>query len=240
MKVSKTEIVKFLKGINLKGIVDEVVFEEDGTVTVGYDKQLIIAASTEMRLSEGQRVGVTNLSLLLKIIESLETEDNTVNIAVEGTNMVIAARSGRYDFRLASVDVIESLKKDRENVFKLLEETAVKVEVPFLKIANLKKAISTLGADRITIDVNKESKIASAVVYDDKTRSTATIELGEADGDFKNTYNADILVRVMDMVEDDTVVVCVTMDKPLFFDLKKAGFCYMLSPWKKVSAPVEK
>jgi hypothetical protein len=239
MKVSKTEIVKFLKGINLRGIVDEIVFEDDGTVTVGFDKQLIVAGKTEMRLSEGQRVGISNLSLLLKIVESLESEDNMVNIAVEGSNMVIAARSGRYDFKLASVDVIESLKKDRDNMDQLFGEAEVKVEVPFIKIANLKKAIQTLGADRVTIDVNKEAKLASAVVYDDKTRSTATIDLGEAEGDFKNTYNADVLTRVMDMVEDDKVIVGVSMDKPIFFDMQKAGFRYMLSPWKKVTTPAE-
>jgi hypothetical protein len=220
--------------------VNEIVFEEDGTVTVGYDKQLIVVAKTDMRLSEGTRIGVNNLSLLLKIIESLESEDNTVNITVDGQSMLIAARSGKYEFRLASADVIESMKKERESVLGLLESAEVKVEVPFIKIANLKKAVSTLGADRVTMEVSKAAGTISAVVYDDETRSTATIELGEATGDFKNTYNADVLVRVMDMVEDDTVVMAVSMDKPMFFDMKKAGFCYMLSPWKKVSTPTDK
>ena len=134
--------------------------------------------------------------------------------------------------------LIESLQKERDSILELLKNSTVKLEIPFIKITNLKKAVQTLGADRVKLEVNPKDKVLSAVVYDDKTRSTATVELGEADGDFKNTYNADLLVRLMDQV-DDTVVLAVTMDEPMFLDLPKEGFCYMLSPWKTPASAQE-
>ena len=234
MKVSKTEVIDLFQKVNLKGVIEECVIEEDGTITVSSNDEIVAVGQTTLKFSD-KRLAFQNLSLLIKIVNSLETADNVVNIEVKDGSMIIAAKSGKYTYKLADAATIESMPTFREKIKEYETTSPIKLSLPLLTVTNLKKAIGTFGSKEntaMTLMVT-EGKL-NAVVIDEATKNKAVIEMGDCTGDFVLTYNADMVARILDMVIGEECEICLTppTDKnvPLSIVLKDKGFSYYLSP----------
>jgi hypothetical protein len=240
MKVSKTDFVDFLQKISLKGLIQEVVIEENGMVaTVPQSKehnQDCTIFGTFDGLGIKARIGLGDVALLAKIVGSLETADNLVNIDLQDKSLIIAARNGKYQYRLADPDVITSIKDSYPAACTLMQSFEG-LELSLSGIVNLKKAISNLMSDRVSMYAH--DGVLEAVVHDDGTKSSATIELGASKKNFKNDYDASLLSKVLDTVDSDGTLLFVQEPKdekpqPIFIQLKSKKFLYMVSPFVEV------
>jgi hypothetical protein len=237
VRAMKTELLDFLNKVHVKGLVTEAVFETDGSVTVSQsggadDKKVavkeLIVMGTGKSMNLGVRLGLSNLDLLIKIVSSLESADNMLNIELKESNLVFACRTGKYTFRLTDPEVIESLQKQRPSIQKLLDESTIFVDLDIPMITALKKAITNLTPDRISLYAN-EGKL-EAIVTDDATKNCAVIELGRVTGEFKQDFNAIIITRVLEMAGPSGFKLYIAKDRPLF--LKSGDFTYMVSFFK--------
>ena len=237
MKVSKTAFVDFLNKVSLKGMIQEVVIEENGMVgtvpqTKEHDKDCIIFGSFP-DLGFKSRIGLGDVAMLAKIVNSLETADNLVNIDLQDSCLVVAARNGKYSYRLAQADAITSVVAgyaEASEKLKALES----MELSLTSVLNLKKAIANLTSDRVSFYAH--DGILEAVVHDDGTKSSATIELGMSKKSYKKDFPASTLSRVLDTIDTDgTMMYGDESDKsPVVIQLKSKQYLYMVSPYVEV------
>lgn len=230
MKASKSEFVDFLNKVHVGGLVNELVLEEDGSVVVspgeGADRSLLVVAQKDFGFKK--RLGIANLDLLQKIAKSIEAPDNMINIEIKDTsNMVLASKTGKYNFRLADPDVIESNYDQKDDIFVLMKKSEVKLPIKIESAAVLKKAISDFSVERVAFYANAGK--LEAIVYDDGTDSSASIEIGKTDKEFKHDFSGETLKRILEMITTDDAIVYMGKDQPLFVEVGEKKFVYMLS-----------
>lgn len=241
MKIVKTDMLDFLKMIRVKaqargqegslGEVNEVIIEEDGSVATGFQNKAVMVFGKAKTLKFERRIAVSNVELLISMLDALESPDNMVNMQFDDQRMLtMTTRLGKYSYRLADPSAVEDFAELKDRVEDLISALTVNLTLSAGTTKGILKAIRTLSADRVAL--HSTGGIVSAVVYDDGTKSTATIELGDAKEDFKQDYAAQLLAPILAKMSEDGTRLQTAPERTAVIAPKDASFRYLISPLK--------
>jgi hypothetical protein len=232
MKLVKSDFLSYLNRISVKGLVEEFVAEENGlVVSIQKDKGLVLVGNRSDFKGFGKRVGISNLSLLIKMVSALEAADNQFNVEVKGNDLVLATKSGKYTFKLSDPDAIGSEPEKAEAMAKLKGSLSLKLDLTIESINAISKSISVLSTgknDVLSIFAN-EGKV-QAVITDEATKSTSSVDIGSSDLVLKVDFEADKFAKLLGMADASKGLKLFLDDKkPLLLEVPDKSFMYMLS-----------
>lgn len=231
MKVVKSDLVDFLKKVILGGLTETFTIEEDGSVNVLIEKSnLVFFGKSPNFKGFGKKVGVGTPDLLLKIINALESADNTINAEVKGNDILFATRSGKYNFRTADADTITSMKNEAESFLANKTEIKNQIALSVETISAIRKSISILaGKDTDTVSFFGNEGSLQIVATDDASKCSSTTNVGNIEGEFKIDFKASDVAKILDQTGSGGAIAYVMEGKPLIIELTDKSFTYMLS-----------
>lgn len=224
MNISKDALSGFLRKVSVKGRVSEAVIEPDGTVTISSENELIVVGKSDA-IKFGTRVGVKNIGLIAKVSADIAAAD--LSVTLEDVNIKMSTSDEKFEFRCADPATVESLCSDREKIISIKEKLeGVKLEDFMIK--RIRKAVSNLNADRISLFADAGRLFA--VVMDTTTESKATVDIcGYKGAEFKHDFNAKIVDDVLDLAGDNGAMLFAGNKSALFVEMISKDFLYMVS-----------
>lgn len=229
MKVIKSEFVDFLKKTYLNGMIEKFVIEEDGSVDATVSNSLSVFGKSSFP-GFGKRVGISAPDTLLKIVNALESSDNTINIELQGVDMLLATKNGKYTYRLADADVIESVREYEERFRGLHAGLKNKILFNMEMLSSIKKSMSILckgDTDVITFFANDNQ--LQVIASDDATKCTSATNIGNVEGTFKLDFKAKDMSELLNVIGTAGATFCIEEGKPLCIELADKSFLYMVA-----------
>jgi hypothetical protein len=144
---------------------------------------------------------------------------------------VLATKGGKYTFKLSDPDAIGSEPEKAEAMAKLKSTLALKLDLSVEAINAIAKSISVLSTgknDVLSIFAN-DGKV-QAVITDEATKSTSSVDIGSSDLVLKVDFEADKFAKILGMSDASKGLKLYLDDrKPLILEVPDKSFMYMLS-----------